>query len=139
MANKKYIDFIKSAENSVEYWTQTAITDFTEEIARLMEEKSISRATLAKRIGSSQAYITKVLRGNVNFTLSTMTKLAHALGMVVRIHLSPKGAVVHWYDEYLKPIDINVININEIENVQKKQVYFVQSHDVHNDESVIFH
>lgn len=96
---QKYIDFFKQTEESNEHWTEIAISDFTDEIFCLMEEKGINRTELADKIGSSSAYITKVLRGNVNFTLATMTKLARALGTVVRVHLAHKDAVVHWEDE----------------------------------------
>jgi hypothetical protein len=39
-----------------------------------------------------------VLKGNVNFTLATMTKLAKAVGGVVRVHLAPIGARTEWKD-----------------------------------------
>lgn len=96
---QKYIDFFKQTEESNEHWTEIAISDFTDEVCRLMDEERVSRAELANKIDSSPAYITKVLRGNVNFTLATMTKLARALGTVVRIHLAHKDAVVYWEDE----------------------------------------
>jgi hypothetical protein len=94
----EYAEFLRDAEKTPEYWTQTAILDFTEELSRLMSEANppINRAELAKRIKASPAYVTKVLRGNVNFTLETMTKLARAVGAVVRIHLAPDGVIVTW-------------------------------------------
>jgi len=98
MSETRYSNFIRSAEESIEYWTETAITDFTEELCRRMDEEGVSRAELAQRIGHSPAYVTKVLRGNVNFTLATITKLARALGSVVRIHLAPEGVAVEWKD-----------------------------------------
>ena len=96
---QKYTDFLTESENSIEYWTETIISDFTSEICRVMEEKNISRTALAEKIGASPAYVTKVLRGNINFTLATMTKLARALGMIVRIHLAPDGVILHWSEE----------------------------------------
>jgi len=94
----EYAEFLKNAEKAPEYWTQTAILDFTEELSRLMSEAkpAINRAELARRINASPSYVTKVLRGNVNFTLETMNKLARAVGAVVRIHLAPDGVVVTW-------------------------------------------
>lgn len=99
MKNKlKYSRLLKKAHESQEYWTESSILDFTEELSRLMDVKKVSRSDLAEKIGSSPAYITKVLRGNVNFTLSSMSKLALALDSVVHIHLSDKDAVVNWRD-----------------------------------------
>ena len=96
---QKYSDFLAAAEQSNDYWVETAISDFTKEICRIMVEKNISRTLLAERLGATPAYVTKVLRGNVNFTLSTMTKLARGIGMIVRIHLAPDGVMVRWIEE----------------------------------------
>ena len=49
----------------------------------------MSRAVLARRLGTSQAYVTKVLRGNVNLTLATLVGLAQAVGREVRLDLAP--------------------------------------------------
>lgn len=86
------------AEQDEDYWTELAIIEFTEELSRLMELRGMTRAELAAAIGSSPPYITKVLKGNVNFTLATMTKLAKALGGVVRVHLAPMGTRTEWMD-----------------------------------------
>jgi transcriptional regulator with XRE-family HTH domain len=94
-----YAQMLKEAQESLEYWTEAAILDFTEDLTRLMKEKGMTRSQLAKKIGSSQAYVTKVLGGNVNFTLASMTKLARALDCVVRVHIATKHAKVHWLDE----------------------------------------
>jgi transcriptional regulator with XRE-family HTH domain len=101
MMRPQYEKLLEDIETSIEYWSQTAILDFTEELSRLMEEEDVSRAELARRIGKSAPYVTKVLRGNVNFTLATMTRLARALGAVVRIHLSPEGVMVKWEHEHI--------------------------------------
>jgi transcriptional regulator with XRE-family HTH domain len=85
-------ELFDQADQHLDYWVAGAEVDFTEELARVMAEKDVSRAELARRIGSSPAYITKVLRGNANFTLTTMAKLAFAVGMSVRIGLEPVGA-----------------------------------------------
>ncbi|MGI8739492.1 MAG: helix-turn-helix domain-containing protein [Gammaproteobacteria bacterium] len=94
----RYSDFLREARESNEYWTEAAIFDFTNDLALLIKENNMTRTQLAQRIGSSQAYITKVLGGNVNFTLASMTKLAGAFDRVVRVHLAPKQARVRWFD-----------------------------------------
>jgi transcriptional regulator with XRE-family HTH domain len=104
MSEKRYREFIRSSKQSNVYWTESAITDFTEELSRLMQKNGVSRAEFAKRIGHSQAYVTKVLRGNVNFTLATMTKLARALGVVVRVHLASDKVIVKWEDLPAEPL-----------------------------------
>ena len=86
------------AEASPEYWRASATIDFAEDLSRLMDEAGVSRAELARRLGTSPAYITQVLRADGNFTLETMTRFAMALGHQVRIHLAPRKSVTTWHD-----------------------------------------
>ena len=73
-----------------EYWEEGAVLDFTEALYIAMEEQGVTRAELARRLGTSQAYITRVLSGNANFTLKTMSKLALALGLQLEVGLGPQ-------------------------------------------------
>src|SRR5205085_2772261 len=73
--------------------------EIVEDLARLMEEQRVTRAELARRLGISRAYITKMLGGSANFTLLTMVKLAMALDGAVHIHISDKRAVTRWPDK----------------------------------------
>jgi plasmid maintenance system antidote protein VapI len=88
----------KEARQTVDYWVNGPIVEFTEDVCVLMEEQGVSRAELARRLGTSRAYITKLLGGNANFTLETMTKVAMALGAAVHVHVAPQDAVVRWKD-----------------------------------------
>jgi len=54
-----------------------------------MEENGVSRAELARRISKSPAYVTQILRGNANFTIGTMVRLAMALNCRLELHLVP--------------------------------------------------
>jgi len=98
MAAKNYREMFREAQESPEYWAEVAIGDFTEELYRLMTEKKITRSELANRIGSSPAYVTKVLGGNANFTLASMAKFAMALDSQLRLHLAPKESRTTWSD-----------------------------------------
>ena len=55
------------------------LIEVTERICGLMQQKRISRAELARRVGKSRAYITRLLNGPRNLTLRTVTQLAIAL------------------------------------------------------------
>lgn len=96
---ERYRRFFERAEASPFYWHEFAVTQFTEDLCRLMEEKKVSRAELARRIGTSRAYITKLLGGDANFTLMTMVKLAMALDGAVHVHIADRRAHVRWQDE----------------------------------------
>lgn len=77
---------LESAEGDVDYWKDIAITDFTRELHARMRELGITQGELARRMGTSRPYITKLLAGS-NFTLETMVKLAMGLDAVVRVRL----------------------------------------------------
>ncbi|HEX4964461.1 MAG TPA: helix-turn-helix transcriptional regulator [Thermoanaerobaculia bacterium] len=100
MATKpSFRELFEEARQHDDYWTEGLIVEFTEELARWMKDKKVSRSELAGRIGHSPAYVTKVLRGNANFTAATMAKLAKAVGAEVRIHLAPSESRTTWYDQ----------------------------------------
>lgn len=57
-------------------------------IAR-MDRLGVSRSELARRLGTSPAYVTKILRGDTNFTLGSLAKIAEALGSRLELRLEP--------------------------------------------------
>ena len=79
MAKKSFKSLLEKARQRDAYRVAKAIQDFTEDLFRLMEGRDVTKAELARRIGKSPAYVTKVFRGNSNFTIDSMVKLAHAL------------------------------------------------------------
>lgn len=85
---ERYRQFIAEAEASPDYWSAVAAYEFVRELERRMEEQGVSRAELARRLGSSKAYVTKVLTADANFTLTTMTRLAMALGGEVHVRIA---------------------------------------------------
>jgi len=87
---ERYRQFIAEAEASPDYWSAAAAYEFVRELERRMEEQGVSRAELARRLGTSKAYITKVMGADANFTLTTMTRLARALGGEVHVRISDR-------------------------------------------------
>jgi transcriptional regulator with XRE-family HTH domain len=87
-----YEEMRKEFDNDPEYWAEGLKLDFAEEVGRLMEEQNVSRAELARRLGTSPAYVTKILRWTANLTLTSMSKIALAFGSRVRLSLGPKSA-----------------------------------------------
>lgn len=76
----KYSEALKAISASVEYWAQLAMRRFVSDIIVRMERENITRAQLAERMHVSPAYVSRALKGDINFTLETMTKLAMASG-----------------------------------------------------------
>src|SRR3954464_14064553 len=95
----RYRQMFEEAESHPDYWIDGPISEFTEDLSRLMKEQKVNRAELARRMGTSRAYITKMLGGNANFTLLAMVNLAMALDGAVHIHIADKRAVTRWRDK----------------------------------------
>jgi len=93
----------EAAERDPRFHKELAILEFTEELSRVMRAAGVTRTELGRRIGSSQAYISRVLNGGANFTLGSMTKLALGLGVELRVHLAPADTVTTWHDHHLVP------------------------------------
>ncbi len=76
--SKKIASFLIDAKKSDAYWIEKLKIDFALELDKRRKAEDISGIEFAKRIGTSPAYVTKVLRGDTNLTLASMIKLARA-------------------------------------------------------------
>jgi len=94
--SKSFARLLSDAKQRDSYWVAQAIATFTEELQNLAEQQQISRAELARLLGTSPAYITKIFRGNVNFTLDTMVRLARAVGGQLHLHVGREDREVMW-------------------------------------------
>jgi transcriptional regulator with XRE-family HTH domain len=75
-------------KNSESYQIDYAKVEISEQIYQAMEAQGISKAELARRLGKSRAYLTKMLQGNVNFTIATLVKVAMALNCKFELAIS---------------------------------------------------
>ena len=89
MKKRSFKELIDESKGRDTYWTASMILDFTEGLHKIMEANGVTRSELARRLRVSPAYITKVLRGNVNFTVDSMVRLVRAAGGEVSIHIAP--------------------------------------------------
>ncbi|MCO5102137.1 MAG: helix-turn-helix transcriptional regulator [Burkholderiaceae bacterium] len=71
---------------------------FLAEVKAQMDAQGVSASELARRIGTTPAYISKLFRGPANVSAETMAKLAHALDCRVHVHLASMDASVRWFD-----------------------------------------
>lgn len=69
---------------------EMAKADFAMLIDRAVREKNWTRKQLADAVGVSPAWVTKVLRGDVNLTIDTMAKLCDAVGYSLKIAVSKR-------------------------------------------------
>ena len=74
-----------------EYWEEKAVLRFTESVVEQLQRQRLTQSDLAKRIGCSNAHVSKILSGTENLTLKTMDKIARALDCSFDPTLEPKG------------------------------------------------
>jgi transcriptional regulator with XRE-family HTH domain len=99
-----------------------------------MKTLDVSRSRLAERIHAKPAFVTKLLRGDNNFTAETMAKIGRALKAGVRIHLEPDGMDSEWLDFLKKepnwnPSEPKPTELNK-KSFQKIQTSEVTTHDL---------
>jgi transcriptional regulator with XRE-family HTH domain len=95
--NHAFKERLERATKSLKYAVEELIIDFTEQLVRQMSSLGINKAELAERFESSPAYITKMLKGENNFTIETMVKAARALDSAVEIRVCPKYRGSEWF------------------------------------------
>lgn len=86
---KSFRELREEAVRGDAYWIDRAVLSFLSQITEQMQEKSLTKADLAKKMGSSKAYLSKVFSGSPNFTVATMVRLARAVHASVEIHVTP--------------------------------------------------
>jgi transcriptional regulator with XRE-family HTH domain len=97
-----FSELLKLARTSIAYKAEGVILDVTEQIVERMQELGISKSELAKQIGSSPPYVTKLLRGGTNFTLESMVKVADALDSELKVKIEPKVSARDWFGLLVK-------------------------------------
>lgn len=76
---KIFAKLLADYEQDEEYNLDGLKVEIAEKIYLAMKNRRVSNAELARRLNKSRPYITKILQGNVNFTLETLAKIAQAL------------------------------------------------------------
>lgn len=91
--SKKIQDRINESKKTDGYWVEKAKLDFALELDKFRKVSGLSGRTLAEKLGTSAAYISRVFRGDTNLTIESMVKLARATGAKVEIKLTPELTV----------------------------------------------
>lgn len=88
---------LEEFKDDKEFLTEQAILHFTEQVAAAMQGLRMTRAGLARKLGVSKAFVTKLLNGNPNLTIRTMVSLAEALGCRIDLNLYPRELEVRTF------------------------------------------
>lgn len=85
---------VSPLENNPEYERLLAeeglVLEALEALCAFMEQQGVTRAELARRLGTSRANVTQLLRGR-NVTLRTLAAAVHVLGGEARLVIRPCG------------------------------------------------
>src|SRR5665647_2790383 len=85
-------DLVSDETSQVEYKHELAISAFTNDVARVMDEKGVRQSELARRLGVSRARVSQLLQHRSSPTLRTMVEVATALGCEVTLGVAPDCA-----------------------------------------------
>ena len=72
---------LERAKQQAAYWEEDLRLAIADRVVRELEEQKISRSELARRMGVSAPYITKMLGGHANLTLKSLAKMAFVLDL----------------------------------------------------------
>jgi transcriptional regulator with XRE-family HTH domain len=64
-----------------EYWMETIQNELYRQVKKFLDEKGITQTQLAKNLKVTKGYVSQVLNGNFNFTLSKLIELSLAVGV----------------------------------------------------------
>jgi transcriptional regulator with XRE-family HTH domain len=109
---KWFKEKLEEFKDDPEFIAEGIILKLNEKIVIKMEELNITRAELARRLGVTKPFITKLLNGNHNLTVKTMVSIAKALECELMLDLYPKGFEQKiFYRKVTEPRDLNAFNI----------------------------
>ncbi len=83
-------EFLKNREYALEAEKGDLIMDVTESICEILDKKNMDRKDLANNMNKSKGYISQLLNGDRNMTLSTLAEICFAFGYKPEIKLRKK-------------------------------------------------
>ncbi|MEO5372486.1 MAG: helix-turn-helix transcriptional regulator [Magnetococcus sp. DMHC-1] len=73
-----------------------------------MEEKGISKAQLAERLGKSRSFVSQVLNGHRNMTLETLAEISYALNLKLKVQFDDR----EWQDSDRRE-DVSITKLHQ--------------------------
>jgi transcriptional regulator with XRE-family HTH domain len=72
--------------NSKEYWMVKIQTELFAELEKYLSDNNMTRTQFAEKLGVSKGYVSQVLNGDFNHSLSKLIELSLAIGKVPVLH-----------------------------------------------------
>lgn len=101
--NKKLAAYLAERKKTDVYWVESAKLDFAMKLEKQIRLANLSYSTLAKKIGTSAAYISKIFRGDTNMTIETMVKLTRASGARLNIEIASESVAAQRWNNKIVP------------------------------------
>lgn len=95
MAIKSFKKLVQEVKLRDGYWVEKAKLDFSIALNHFFDRSGKTQKELADKLNTSPAYITKVFRGDANFTIETMVKLARAVDGQLQIDITPQNPQIY--------------------------------------------
>jgi transcriptional regulator with XRE-family HTH domain len=111
-----YQDLMKDPSFRKLLAVESLATEAAELIARLMAQKKVNKAALARRLNRSRAWVTQLLSGNANMTVRTLAELAHALEAEVKLDAKPAAPANASKDGTRPGASIRLLNAQPIDS-----------------------
>lgn len=113
MKANEVIKWRKARKNSVGYKIEKNKNAFAILLNTLMMEQGITKAELSRRARKSAPHVTRLLRGDTNLTISSMTELLYAIDCELHITGCHKNHEVKWVTNLQggKAVDMNPSNV----------------------------
>lgn len=89
----------ESEENARLVAQELLITEVTEAIWKVMEEASITKSELARRMKATKGHVSQVLSGSRNMTLRTLADICFALGNRPVFHFDQGRHEDVWHED----------------------------------------
>jgi transcriptional regulator with XRE-family HTH domain len=92
-ASKKFDEMFSRLEASGELQIEVTKIKIAEDIIAALERLSLTQADLASRLGTSRAYVTKILQGTTNFTIDSLARISQALNCRLDVQIGHAAPV----------------------------------------------
>jgi transcriptional regulator with XRE-family HTH domain len=114
MPIKSYKALVKAAKEGDTYWIESVKHDFAFSIHRQLKRHGITNAALAKKLGVTPPYVSKVLKGDENLTIESMVKMVRAANGRLHLEVADQADGLRW---------LNVINGQKNEFVGNAEAF----------------
>lgn len=105
--NKKISNYLAIRKQEDTYWVEELKLNFSTQIEQRRQSQNLSYSDLAKKLGTSAAYISKIFRGDANLTIESMVKLSRATGGRVSLNILDEKITVnpsYWFAQTTRPL-----------------------------------